>query len=163
MRREPVYQRILLRGLPQEDVLAFLAALADNEPDADELSARQALAEALFHETEGNPFFIGEVINHLLEEGKIFREGKSWRTNVTSVSELGIPEGVREVVTRRLSHLGDDCNAMLTIASAMPAGFRWEVLAAVSGEEESRLLDLLDEALAARLIHEQKGTRAGSY
>jgi class 3 adenylate cyclase len=163
LRREPVYQRILLRGLPQEDVLAFLAALADNEPDADELSARQALAEALFRETEGNPFFIGEVINHLLEEGKIFREGKSWRTNVTSVSELGIPEGVREVVSRRLSRLGDACNDMLTIASAMPAGFRWEVLSAVSGGGEAGLLDVLDEALAARLIHEQQGPLAGTY
>ncbi len=163
LRREPVYQRILLRGLPQDDIVALLGAMAEDEPDEDTVAARRALAKALYQETEGNPFFIGEVVNHLVEEGKIFFEAGRWTSNVGSVSELGIPEGVREVVGRRLSRLGEACNEMLTIAAAMPAGFRWEVLAAVSGEGEAQLLDLLDEALHARLIHELKDARAGTY
>ena len=70
----------------------LIGALSEDDPDAETAAGRKALAEALFRETEGNPFFIGEVINHLGEEGKIFRgdEGR-WQTNVTSISELGIP------------------------------------------------------------------------
>jgi predicted ATPase len=163
LRREPVFQRVLLRGLPEPDVLALLSALAEDDPDPETALARRALAEALHRETEGNPFFIGEVLRHLVEEGKLYREGGRWRSRVTSPSELGIPEGVREVVGRRLSRLSEPCNRLLTIASAMPMGFTWEVLAAVSGEDEAKLLDLLDEALGARLVQERKSERAGTY
>jgi class 3 adenylate cyclase len=163
LRREPVFQRVLLRGLPEADVEALVFALAEDDPDPETAAARRALAEALHRETEGNPFFIGEVLRHLAEEGKIYREGGRWRSRVTSVSELGIPEGVREVVGRRLARLSDACSRLLTIASAMPAGFSWPVLAAVSGEPEATLLDLLDEALGARLVQEREGERGGTY
>jgi class 3 adenylate cyclase len=162
LRREPVYERILLRGLAEDDVFGLLSALAEDEVDAEIVAARRALATALHEETEGNPFFIREVLVHLVEEGKLFREGGQWRSSVTNVSELGIPEGVREVISRRLSRLSSGCNTMLTAAAAMPAGFRWDVIHALSTEEESVLLDLLDEALAARLVHEREGS-AGTY
>jgi len=163
LRRETRFKRILLRGLPTEDVVAYLTALADEKPDPAVQAARQALAEALERETEGNPFFIGEVLSHLVESGKLYWDGAHWRANVTSASELGIPEGVREVVGRRLSALGPVCNRMLTVASAMPAGFSWEVLRATVEGEEAALLDALEEALAARLIRERPGAQASSY
>ncbi|MEE8467974.1 MAG: AAA family ATPase, partial [Planctomycetota bacterium] len=163
LRREPVFRRILLRGLPDEDVMAFLMALADDEPDEETLAARQALAEVLHRETEGNPFFLGEVLSHLVESGKIVWEGGRWQSSVASITDLGIPEGVREVVGRRLSNLSDACNRMLTVASAMPAGFSWESVSAVSEDDEATLLDALDEALASRLIAERKDERTATY
>jgi class 3 adenylate cyclase len=163
LRREPIYQRVLLRGLPQEDVFALLSALAEDEADAESLEGRTNLAEALSRETEGNPFFIGEVLSHLVEEGKLFREGGRWRTHVDSASELGIPEGVREVVGRRLTRLSEAANKMLGLASAMPAGFTWDVIRAVSGTDEAALLDALEEALAARVLRERKDARGAVY
>ena len=160
LRQETGYQRILIRGLQEEDVLALLAAA---DPSEESAQGRQALAVALHQETEGNPFFLREVLNHLVEEGKLYREGNRWISEVASISELGIPEGVREVVGRRLSRLSEGCNRMLTLASTMTGGFAWETLKAISEEEESSLLDLLDEALAARLIEERKGEQAGTY
>jgi predicted ATPase/class 3 adenylate cyclase len=163
LRRETSFRRILLRGLPTGDVVAYLTALADEEPDPAIQAARLALAEALHRETEGNPFFIGEVLSHLVESGKLFWDGAHWRANVTSASELGIPEGVREVVGRRLSALSEACNRMLTVASAMPAGFSWDVLRATAGGDEATLLDALEEALAARLVREREGGNAPTY
>jgi class 3 adenylate cyclase len=163
LRRESFYHRVLLRGLPESDVIAWLTALAEDDADDEAMAARRALAEALFRETEGNPFFISEVLTHLVEEGKLYREAGQWRSNVSSPSELGIPEGVREVVGRRLSRVSDTCNRMLTLASAMPAGFTWELLRALSDEEEDVLLDTLDEALAARLVHERSGPGTATY
>lgn len=114
LRRLPNYRRVLLRGLPQESVVDLLTVIDPSEEGA---PARQALAAALFQETEGNPFFIREVLAHLIESGKIVHENGRWVGRVTSVDELGIPEGVREVIGRRLSRMSGDCNRMLTLAS----------------------------------------------
>jgi len=159
LRRERLYQRLLLRGLSEEDVLAFFTAMDPSEEGA---ARWQALAAALYGETEGNPFFIREVLSHLVEEGKLYREGGRWTSKATSISELGIPEGVREVVGRRLSRLSEGCNRMLTLVSTMTGGFSWEELKAISGESEPALLDLLDEALAAQVVDERRGDQAGA-
>jgi len=163
LRREAPFRRILLRGLPTADVVAYLTALADEDTDPELMERRKQLAAALHRETEGNPFFIGEVLSHLVESGKLYWDGSHWRTNVTSTSELGIPEGVREVVGRRLSAVSEACNRVLTVASAMPGGFTWDVLRATVEEEEASLLDAFEEALAARLIRERDGGHVTSY
>ncbi|NIT97780.1 MAG: hypothetical protein GWN79_21155, partial [Actinobacteria bacterium] len=62
------------------------------------------LAAALHTETEGNPFFVGEVLLHLAESGALVSRDGRW-TSDTDLRAVGIPEGVREVVGRRLSHL----------------------------------------------------------
>ena len=163
LRREPFYHRVLLRGLSEQDVIAWLTALADDDTSEEVMAGRRGLAEALYRETEGNPFFISEVLTHLVEEGKLYRQDGRWTSNVSSPSELGIPEGVREVVGRRLSRVSETCNQMLTLASAMPGGFSWELLRDLSQEDEASLLDALDEALDARLIHERPGSGGARY
>ncbi len=160
LRREQPYQRVVLRGLPAEDVLGFLTAL---EPSEEVAPGREQLAAALYHETEGNPFFIVEILSHLVEEGKLFRESGVWTTGGANISDLGIPEGVREVIGRRLSRLSEGCNRTLTLASTMTGGFTWEELRAITGEGEAALLDRLDEALAHQLIQERKADHAATY
>jgi predicted ATPase len=148
LRRERLYERILLRGLPADDVQALISAIADQEvPDE--------FAQAISRETEGNPFFIEEVLRHLAETGAISRSEAGWVGDASLIEE-SLPEGVREVIGRRLSRLSEACNGMLTIASAMPGGFSFEVLNAVSEEAEENLLDLIDEALRSRVIVERK-------
>jgi predicted ATPase len=159
LRRLPNYRRVLLRGLPEESVIDLLTAIDPSEEGA---AGRQALAAALHQETEGNPFFIREVMAHLIETGMIVHENGRWVGQVTSISELGIPEGVREVVGRRLSRLSEGCNGMLTRASTMAGGFSWEALRAICDEPEAELLDLLEEALRAQLIAERRG-EGGTY
>jgi len=161
LRRLPNYRRVLLRGLPQESVTDLLAAIDPSEEGA---AGRQALAAALYKETEGNPFFIREVMAHLIETGKIVHESGRWVGQVTSISELGIPEGVREVVGRRLSRLSEGCNRMLTLASTMAGGYTWDALKAINTDvPQAELLDLLEEALAAQLISERKQAGASRY
>jgi class 3 adenylate cyclase len=161
LRRLPNFRRVLLRGLPQESVVDLLTVIDPSEEGA---PARQALAAALHQETEGNPFFIREVLAHLIETGKIVHEGGRWVGKVTSIADLGIPEGVREVIGRRLSQLSDACNRMLTLASTMTGGFSWDALKAINGDvPEAELLELLEDALAKQLIAERKGEGAGTY
>ena len=70
------------------------------------------LAAAVHAETEGNPFFVGELFRHLAESGAIVNDGTQWRL-ATAVSEMSLPDGVREVVGRRLH----DCRRKPTTCS----------------------------------------------
>ena len=60
--RQPVFRRELLRGLSQEDTEQFIASVASVEP-------AQALTETIYDRTEGNPFFMTEVVRLLSEQG----------------------------------------------------------------------------------------------
>ncbi|MCI0850085.1 MAG: hypothetical protein J4N26_03900, partial [Chloroflexi bacterium] len=110
--------------------------------------------------TEGNPLFIEEILRSLVEEGQLVLDDGQWVSGTGALPEWDIPEGIRDVVKRRISRLSDECLSILTPASAMPAGFTFDVMKEVAGEDEDRLLDLLDEALRAQVIRERKG--AGS-
>ena len=70
--RERLAVRVQLGRLPHAEAGALVAALLGVDRVSDEL------VDALYRETEGNPFFIEEVIKSLIEQGGIYREGESW-------------------------------------------------------------------------------------
>jgi tetratricopeptide (TPR) repeat protein len=158
--RQQNYRRLALGRLSEANVQDLLASI---EPSEEIRAGDQALSSAVYRETEGNPFFMREVLSHLVEEGKLYREGGRWRSSVTDVSDLSIPHSLREVIGRRLSRLGDGCRSMLTTASAMAGGFSWEELRTIGGTNDDTLLDLLDEALTSQLIMELKGGPVVAY
>ena len=82
--------------------------------------------------------------------------------NNWKVIDLGVPEGVRQVVHRRLARLPERTHALLGYASVFSGGADVRVLQEVTGLEEPDLLDALDEALAAGLIRPQPG-KAETY
>src|SRR3972149_6920472 len=77
LRRERLYERILVRGLDAEGVRAMLAGRAMTA--GPEQPVNPALARALHEQTEGNPFFIEEIILHLVEIGALYRKGGQWQ------------------------------------------------------------------------------------
>jgi DNA-binding CsgD family transcriptional regulator len=148
--RERSFQRFRLRGLSRQEVAEFLAT-ATASPQA----IPPALTGAITEETSGNPFFIEELMRHLLEEGKLVdRNGSTERTDLR---ELGIPEGVRQVVRRRMARLSPAANRMLSHAVVFTGGFDFRVLQALTELSEDELLDTLDETLAAHLIEPVRG------
>ena len=108
-------------------------------------------------ETEGNPFFVGEVIRHLIETNVIVHRDGQWQGTVTSIDEVGIPEGVRDVVGRRLSRLSDDANATLRTAAVVGREFPVDLVAEVEGVPENAVLEHVEAAIAARLVDEVAG------
>ncbi|MEE8370356.1 MAG: hypothetical protein V3S00_06280, partial [Dehalococcoidia bacterium] len=139
--REGLSQRILLRGLTERDVARFIEITAGITPP-------EALVEAVYRETEGNPFFVNEVVRLLVADGRLDQpeEVKSW--------SVTIPQGVREVVGRRLDHLSEECNRVLTIASVVGREFGLDALERVSDLTGDRLLEVLEEAVGARVVTE---------
>ena len=103
--RERLFQRVLLRGLSREDIGRFIEATSGINPPT-------GLVGAVHTQTEGNPLFVTEVVRLLVQEGELTperRDTESWNVR--------IPEGVREVIGRRLDRLTERCNETLTIAS----------------------------------------------
>ena len=152
---EPLASSVLAARARRTGVVEFLEHSAGHEMDA----AGCALAAAIHQETEGNPFFIGEVLRHLRETGAIYEQDGRWTSDL-EVSELGIPEGVREVIGSRLTRLSDAANQTLALAAVVGRGFDLEVVTSVSDLDEDGVLEALDEALDARLVHE---TGIGHY
>ena len=142
--RQRLAHRIALRRLPQDGVAAMLRALSGQEPPA-------PLVQAVYAETEGNPFFVEEVFQHLAEEGKLFDAQGRLRPDL-EVGELEVPEGVRLVIGRRLERVCEDCQRVLTAAAVIGRGFSFELLDALGEVQTDALLDAVDEAERARLI-----------
>ena len=139
--REQISQRILLRGLTEHDVARFIEMTAGLKPPA-------ALVDAVYRETEGNPFFVNEVVRLLVTDGRLEQpeKVKSW--------SVSIPQGVREVVGRRLDHLSAECNRVLTVAAVIGREFGVDALERVTGLSADRLLEILDEAVVIRVVVE---------
>jgi class 3 adenylate cyclase/tetratricopeptide (TPR) repeat protein len=152
LHREQGVERIKLTGLDSEEVLALIEAVAGHELDQE----GGALAREIMRETAGNPFFAGELLRHLIESGA-FMQGNTgrWRL-VGDAAGLGLPQSVREVVGRRVDRLGSDARTVLSGAAVIGRDFDVDLLLAVVDFPEVRLLDLLDEAVAASLLQENR-------
>jgi tetratricopeptide (TPR) repeat protein len=158
LHREQGVERLKLTGLETGDVVALMEAAAGHELDED----GRALAREIARETAGNPFFAGELLRHLAESGAtVQQDDGSWRL-VGSVADLGLPQSVREVVGRRVERLGSDARAALSAAAVIGRDFDLDLLVGVLEFPEARLLDLLEEAVAASLLQET-GERAGRF
>ena len=154
LRRETAIDRLSLSGLDDTGVAAFVKQAAGQALDDDGL----ALARAIYQETEGNPFFVREVLRHLAETNVIGRDGDRWITRVP-VEQLGIPEGVREVVGRRLARLSAQANHALRVAAVVGPEFEMDVVRAAADMTDDEVLAALDEAVAARVVSETWPTR----
>jgi tetratricopeptide (TPR) repeat protein len=142
--RRRLAHRVNLTRLPKDGVAAMIGALAGREPPA-------SLVSAVFEETEGNCFFVEEVFHHLHEEGKLFDQTGSWRTEV-QVGEIDVPEGVRLVLGRRLSRLSESARRALSAAAVIGRNFTYELAEAVDEVGGDTLLDAVEEAQRAKLI-----------
>jgi predicted ATPase len=118
------------------------------------------LAEVVQRQTEGNPFFVQEVIRYLVEEGLLTRERGRWRETRDTPVEMSIPEALRDVISKRLSRLGPECNRLLSIAAVIGREFRLEVLQKVAGLPDEVLVSTLEEAKKAAVVEERIGVGA---
>ena len=122
--------RFTLGGLSEPEVAHYV------ELTASEIAPSRGLHER----TEGNPLFVGEIVRLLSVEGS------------AAGAAAAVPESIRDVIARRLAHLSVACERLLVLASVLGREFALDALARIAEVSESELLDILDEALAARVV-----------
>jgi class 3 adenylate cyclase len=150
LRLQPGVERIDLAGLEEQDVIDLMEAAAGHDLPPEGL----ALAAEILRETDGNPFFVAELMRHLSESGAVVQlEDGHWRL-VAELDRLGLPESVREVIGHRVERLDADAAVVLRAAAAIGRDFELTLLARVVDRSEDDLLDLLEAAVEAALIVE---------
>jgi DNA-binding SARP family transcriptional activator len=132
--RESSTARLWLRGLNEQDVAELLAQAATS-------IASPELAAALHDRTEGNPLFVVETVRLLTREGE--------RPEL-----LGVAPTIHDVIGKRLDHLPDGSRELLGMASVLGREFELAALAQLAGVSPERVLEALDEPLAARVVAE---------
>jgi ATP/maltotriose-dependent transcriptional regulator MalT len=139
---------VALPRLSHADVEAMLRAIFSltAAPRADFL-------DALYELTDGNPFFIEEVLKALIAVGGIYQEGGEWTRK--PLRELHIPRTVQVAVQQRTHRLHDAARQLLTLAAVAGQRFDFAVLQAITQETESQLLQHIKELVAAQLVVEE--------
>lgn len=148
LRRIEHVQRLGVDRLTVDEVMGFAEEAAGHALDA----ATRRLAELVHAETDGNPFFVAEMVRHLIETGTVQFDQGRWTVADPEIAE--VPEGIKDVVGRRLSRLSATANELLRTAAVLGRDIDLDVLVALSEAAESSVVDALDEALRARLIEE---------
>jgi len=153
LRRVSSFGRVLLRGLNIDEVKRMLGSLTqENIP--------VGLAEAVHRQTEGNPLFVQEVVRYLTEEKLLTRESGRLQTSSDTALEMSIPEGLRDVIGKRLSNLSIECNKVLSIAAVIGREFRLDVFEKVAGITEDEIYKALEEAKGAAIVEERSALGA---
>jgi tetratricopeptide (TPR) repeat protein len=148
LRRDRVLDRCSIQGLDVAGLRAVIESVTGHRPPDE-------FVHLLAAETEGNPFFAEEVLVHLREAGALDAGSPDWVSG--SIGDLGIPEGVRDVVGRRLSRLGPATNDLLHVAAVIGREFAFDVVAAAGGASPGEVVDALDDAVVAGLVEEASG------
>lgn len=145
--REQAVDRITLAGLSESEVaeLLELEQVAGGAPPP-------GLAASVHARTEGNPLYVREVARMLASAGGL--------AAVRGGGPIDMPDTVRLAIGRNLSALSKECRELLTLASLLGREFWVGALARASGCDPNRVLDLLDEAEAARIAVPLRGEPA---
>ena len=129
--------RIGLHGLDEAEVRAF----AKLHHDAD---IPVEVAGALMERTNGNPFFVGELIRLLAEQRRL--------ADPAAAGTLEVPDGVRDVVRQRISQLPAEVEPLLSAAAVSGVTFDGDLAEAVSGLPADDAVTATEAALLAGLI-----------
>lgn len=150
LRRESSFDRVELAGLAPEDVAALLRALLGHDPG-------EELTRSLVAETQGNPFFLEEMVRHLREAGALGRNHAG-----DSAGSGGLPDSVKDVIVRRLQRLSPRAQEAISTAAVLGSEFDLPILSRLVGGDAPSVVTSLDEGVLARLIVELPD-RVGRY
>jgi tetratricopeptide (TPR) repeat protein len=153
LNRARLANRLKLSRLDRQQTHDLLAALFDEEITPEFL-------DGIYRETEGNPFFIEEVVRELVESGKLYFQDGRWVR--PSMEELEIPQSVRVAIQARVANLPEEAQKALQLAAILGREFDFETLAETSESDEDALIDALECARDAQLIEDLE-SRGGEW
>ncbi|MGW5727490.1 BTAD domain-containing putative transcriptional regulator [Nocardia beijingensis] len=134
-----VRARVRLHGLGLADSGRLVAALTGSTP-------ADSVVETLYERTGGNPFYLTEFARLLQSEGEV-------------VAASEVPQGVRDVLRRRLSRLPETAVALLRLAAVIGREFDLEVLVRAAEVGEDDVLDAVEAGVLAGLLDEPASGR----
>jgi tetratricopeptide (TPR) repeat protein len=148
LNRGRLAQEIRLTALSLQQTDAMLQGIFGlNRP------VRAAFLNTIFTFTEGNPFFIEEVLKTLAGAGDIFFQGGRWDRK--PLDKLHIPPTVLAAVQERTVGLDEGAQEILTLAAVAGRRFDLSLLSALTGHSEGELLAVVKGLVATQLVVEE--------
>ena len=145
--QERLAQECSLEHLSRADVAAMLHAMLDTKQEID-----ADLLDTLYTRSEGNPFFVEELLKSLMTAGELVSVDGTWKR---TTRRAPIPRSVQEAVQQRTAYLSADAKRLLTLAAVAGRRFNVTLLQEVMHCDEEHLLALLKEVTAAQLVVEE--------
>jgi DNA-binding SARP family transcriptional activator/tetratricopeptide (TPR) repeat protein len=142
LRRDRLVTQIDVLGLGESEIAELVALRTGTQP-------APSFCHALHEETEGNPFFIEEIVRHLAEAGV-----QTDHAGARALQRFGLPEGVKDVIARRLTRLDAQAIELLRAAAVIGRDFDAGLVERVASLDEDAFLNALDEAIASGLVVE---------
>jgi predicted ATPase/class 3 adenylate cyclase len=148
------YTQLRLDPLGPQEADALLAALLGTD------TALQPLKHFILAKTEGNPFFMEEMVQTLADQGVLRRDpagGMHLTSPVTSstLTALQLPPTVQGVLAARIDRLPAEEKALLQTLAVLGKEFSWSLLAQVTDQPDEELQRLLAHLQAEEFIYEQ--------
>jgi DNA-binding CsgD family transcriptional regulator/Tfp pilus assembly protein PilF len=145
--RERLAQEYSLARLSRAEVRVMLQALLETQQAID-----AHLLDTLYTHSEGNPFFVEELLTSLMTAGELVCFEGIWKL---STQRAPVPRSVQETVQQRVAYLNEDAKRLLTLAAVSGRRFNITLLQEVMQCDEAHLLTLLKELIAAQLVMEE--------
>ncbi len=130
------YRPLVLQPLPEADARVLVRNLLTIE------ALPEGVRQLILDKSEGNPFYLEEVIRSLLDSGLVVQQDGHWRAT-REIVRLSIPDTLIGVITARLDRLDDDARQAAQAAAVLGREFSLEALADISGRGDS-----LEESLS---------------
>jgi predicted ATPase len=156
MRIEKLFSEIKLNRLNETCTTKMIESIIGNQGMSVEFS------KILFKESEGNPFFVEEVLKSLINEGLIDVASYKWAGEFDA-SQIRIPKTIRDVIARRIDTLNDGSKAILNRASVIGNSFTFDLLFSISDANEEAVIDAIDSALSVNVIYEDRSSKDERY
>ena len=141
------YATIRPAPLTRADTRDLLRDLAGEDPSL------KGLGEPIHERTQGNPFFIEEIVRELAESGYLDGERGAYRL-ARPIDGAGVPVTVQAVLAARIDRLGPDAKQLVQIASVLGKEFSGRALGLAAGLEPEEIDRVLCELTDAGFLYE---------
>jgi predicted ATPase len=150
------YTQLRLDPLGRESADEMLSALLGENPELGRLK------RVIIERTEGNPFFMEETVQVLLDEGALIRDGNAVRLT-RPLAELKIPPTVQGILAARIDRLPADAKDLLQTLSVIGRQFPMSLIGAVVSKARDHLDRLLNDLQLGEFIYEQPAVGDTEY
>jgi ABC-type oligopeptide transport system substrate-binding subunit/class 3 adenylate cyclase len=138
---------IHLHRLSTDDSSSLLAQLLG------ETQLPETIERTIMERSEGNPFYLEEVVRHLMETGLIVQDDDGWHAT-EELEEMSIPDTLQGVLLARIDRLEEDVRRTLQMASVIGKSFLYRILETIS-EAEMQLDTHLSQLQRVDLVREK--------
>ncbi|MBL8151229.1 MAG: tetratricopeptide repeat protein, partial [Blastocatellia bacterium] len=153
-------EQIQLSGLSQVEIEQYLRSVFNEYEVAEEPDQKPpvGIVERLWQETQGNPYYISEILRLLVEEERIIWTGQRWRFE--RFDKITLPSSIVNIVDSHLRRFKDEELDVFMQAAVLGERFSFETLRLVTGLDEEKLVDIVETGLSGYVLKEEVNDKA---